>query len=616
MLISVLGGIFSPSVVRAGPLDAVVEATTGSFINDAMINLADKWLSLMARGLYLSGALLDASIDFSLNKLKEYTKGSVSKAWAAGRDIANIFFIFILLYIAIATILQIEGFGTKSLLVRVVLVALLVNFSLVITQVVIDASNVLAVALFENIKGGNSDVSIAFMRGLRLESLYDIGKKGTDVAFSFTPAQMLTVMVFGSLFILVASFVFLAAAVLFVTRSVVLIFLMILSPLAFLAWVLPGTSGYAQKWWETLLHQSFFAPAYLFVITAVLLVLQGNAQGGVEAVTKGKVLDTSGNTFVGALISSNKDSFGIILNFAILIGMILAALIVAKSMGAYGAETVIKWGHNARKWGQGAVGRNTVGRLASIMAESGAMKGIAAKAPRLGSLMYGTLDAASGYGFGGAAGGYRGAVEREAKRRVAIGKRIAGGEGGKERLQAYKENLEKKPLISRVASGAIAGTMFAPGVGTVVGGAVAGLGAMMPRREGEKMAVKKLNEYQAMEDKLSRRMEQDMTTLQASAGLSPGDLQGLDKDKQIEKLGSAVEATIDKLNKELQNLSLQLQTSGPTETLNKQIQATKQGIRDIRNTQRDIENSRDKLNTAQNWREKKEEKKEATSKEK
>ena len=55
----------------------------------------------------------------------------VDFAWKVVRDIANIFFIFILLYLAISTALQTPGVDTRKVLVNIIIIALVINFSAV-----------------------------------------------------------------------------------------------------------------------------------------------------------------------------------------------------------------------------------------------------------------------------------------------------------------------------------------------------------------------------------------------------------------------------------------------------------------------------------------------------
>lgn len=451
--------------------------------------MGESAMSLAAQALSMTGYLFDKSLNYSLNLSRTLAQLQVvDRAWGVGRDFANIIFIFILLYIAIATILQVEGFNTKKLLTNVIIVALLINFSLVITKVVIDTSNILAVSFYNQMtNNGANSISSQYMKGLKLTTLYDVNGEVNNDTFKITPGskstygQILTIAVFGSVFILVAAFVFFAGAVLFFMRTIILVFLMILSPLAFLASILPGTSQHAKKWWNMLFDQSFFAPAFLFLNWAVLLVIQGGSvsQGLTTGLIGPNTIGTIG-PFSAALINSGTGSLDIIFNFALLIGMIIASLVIAKSMGAYGADTMMKWGDSARKFGQGFVGRHTIGRAAGVIAGSETARKFLGAVPG-GRYAQQALSGIAGASFGGAKGGYAGAIKETATRQAKYAEYLGKGKGGEARQAVYVKSLE---------SGA-----FAKGLRTYTGIGAAGPQAVkMIEKNTAKQSAKKNKE--------------------------------------------------------------------------------------------------------------------------
>ncbi len=99
--------------------------------------------------LALSAIFFNATIAMALSSVM-YTAGFVSEAWAIVRDISNIFFILILLYVAIQTILGL-GHETKKVIVQVIIMALLINFSMFFSKVIIDTSNILALVFYNKI---------------------------------------------------------------------------------------------------------------------------------------------------------------------------------------------------------------------------------------------------------------------------------------------------------------------------------------------------------------------------------------------------------------------------------------------------------------------------------
>ncbi len=80
-----------------------------------------------------------------------YKVDFLSTTWTIVRDISNIFFILILLYTGIKTILGMGSSETKSIVANVVIMAILINFSMFFTKVVIDSSNVIALIFYDKI---------------------------------------------------------------------------------------------------------------------------------------------------------------------------------------------------------------------------------------------------------------------------------------------------------------------------------------------------------------------------------------------------------------------------------------------------------------------------------
>ena len=67
----------------------------------------------------------------------------ITTGWVAVRDVCNLFFLLILLFIAFCTILQIEKYHAKKILLTFILMALLVNFSKPIAIFIFDGSQLL-----------------------------------------------------------------------------------------------------------------------------------------------------------------------------------------------------------------------------------------------------------------------------------------------------------------------------------------------------------------------------------------------------------------------------------------------------------------------------------------
>lgn len=331
------------------------------------------WLS--ARTLWLSGILLNYALGYTLNMQDLLSQiPIVDIGWKVIRDIANIVFIFIALWSGISITIGIQAEKAWSLLAHMVLVALFINFSLFITKAIVDATNIAALHFYNLITPAeyrhnwDAGLSEAFMEGLKLQTLYDSKSlrergisTGAGAVTDYIAGKAGNVMnlgsiillgIFGSLLMMVAAFVFFAGAIMFVQRAITLIMLMVLSPLAFVAWILPGASGLASKWWSTLWSQSLFAPLYLALAYVVVATINSPAfKEGLTTISGGQ------DTFAAALTNDTPAFGGIIFSFIIMIGLLVGCLIVAKSLGAWGSEMMMDWGGRLKNAGQGLAGR-------------------------------------------------------------------------------------------------------------------------------------------------------------------------------------------------------------------------------------------------------------------
>src|SRR3989338_6221316 len=241
-------------------------------------------MTISALILTLSGLIFDKVIDFTIVKMAANIGGqgmgdAITVAWATLRDIANMCFIFVLLYAAFKTMFDTDFNNFSKTVKDIIIVALLINFSLFFSKVVIDASNIVAVGFYNSIATqttntitGSTSISSGYMNMLGLQTFHDpaiLDSKGLG------PTELMTIGVMSSVFMLITAVILLMAGVMFAARFIILVFLMILSPLALIAYVIPGQRGKFEEWKSALIAQSFFAPVY-FALTWVVFKL-GNS---------------------------------------------------------------------------------------------------------------------------------------------------------------------------------------------------------------------------------------------------------------------------------------------------------------------------------------------------
>ncbi len=340
---------------------------TGGFLGWIGVNL----IKIAGMFTWFGGVILNTSLNTSILEMSTIVSNTsaIGIAWGTLRDLANIVFIFLLLAIGIGTMLRISSYGAKNLLAQVLIVAVLINFSLFFTKLIIDVPNRLAVEFYKGMqistcdggakksaldtKCGDAGLSDRFMNALKIQTLFDTkdiqAKYGTaGVIDALSGGRIFLIGVFGSIFLLIAGFIFFAAGVLLAIRFAMLILLMVLSPLAFIFMVIPYTQKYAGEWWGKLFSNAFFAPAYLLLTWISLKIIEDKNFFSVEK------SDSSGN--FAAAFTHGGDSLAIVFNFMVVSVFMVASLVVANKMGAYGADGMMKMGQNLRKWGQGMLG--------------------------------------------------------------------------------------------------------------------------------------------------------------------------------------------------------------------------------------------------------------------
>ncbi len=337
-------------------------------------------LSLSALILWISGTLMEAVMKYTVVDMSTNVGGisTLNLAWETFRDLSNMLFIFIILYIAIASILNLSGINVKKMLVNVVVVALLINFSLFFTKIIIDASNIVTIGFYNQIIGPAANglgIAGAFVQKMLLTGLISpqFAVNPTSVLSSTqTLGEIFLGGLLGSVFLLVAAVVFFAFSIMFIGRFVTLIFLMILSPIAFVSMALP-TDKYSKMWWNKLIDQCIFAPVCMALIWVSLTVLSGvlaptesaaNSTNGVANASVWTSLFTPG----AAGAPPAPENIHIIMNFIIVISMLIFSLVVGKQMGAYGAGKALnfleKTGARVRGFAVGSV-KTTGGAIAA-----------------------------------------------------------------------------------------------------------------------------------------------------------------------------------------------------------------------------------------------------------
>ncbi|QQG42710.1 MAG: hypothetical protein HYW15_00585 [Candidatus Giovannonibacteria bacterium] len=380
----------------------------------------------------IAGTAFDASLVFSLSVLRQ--SAAIKAGWDISRNVANLFFILILLAIAVATILRVQTHNAKALLIKLIVIALLINFSLTMGYVIIDAANILGLQFYNAItNNGTVAVTTKIMEGTKLQNLFNVdsppqaaavtnnGSSWTQLSagtvlttiggilgggivcavtacaaaipvalgiagggflgaatnfiknsagLDFTQASLYFSEVLGTtIFFVPLIFILFVGAIFFLIRSAMLILLLILSPIAFISYVLPETESRLWKpWWAEFLCQAFFLPAFMFLLYISISFL----------IEIAKIVPSAAPI----------KSMPVLMLNIIAVVMLLASLLLAKKMGCMGGSLALSWATTGRKWLTGVVGgvaaRSLVAPIGARLQQSQAIGRITRASPTLG----------------------------------------------------------------------------------------------------------------------------------------------------------------------------------------------------------------------------------------
>src|SRR3989344_5818175 len=231
------------------------------------------------------------------------------------------------------------------------------------------------------------------------------------------------------------------ASFLFIGRIVILWILMILSPLAFVAYIIPGTQAKFHEWWDTLLKQAFVAPIFLFFFFIFALFIGGGLPEFLSEAAK----STGSSPLVEIILK-------IVLGFSLVVAFLIAALKMTKKIGGEAAAMATKASGMAIGFVAGGVGGAVLGA-----GGGGRVAQLASMIPGVGGVVGKTL-----LGAGEKAGRVAGAPLRVPSRMV--GERVREGVLGVGRgvVEKGAEGLAKRaPSFLAPALGGIGARMRA-----------------------------------------------------------------------------------------------------------------------------------------------------------
>jgi len=209
------------------------------------------------------------------------------QVWSNFRIFGNIFLIIALLVIVFGQSIGgglIEAYSAKKILPRLLVAAILINLSLYLVAFAIDITNVLGRGIGALIQLPFEDSITPENGGFKFElnggsaalgyaGLVAGGSAIWAAGATFVPWLLFTVLI--PIF-----FVFIAILAVLILRNALIIFLILIAPVAFALYCLPNTEKYFKQWWDLLWKTLLIYPiiAIMFAMGNVMYVTISNVE--------------------------------------------------------------------------------------------------------------------------------------------------------------------------------------------------------------------------------------------------------------------------------------------------------------------------------------------------
>jgi len=282
----------------------------------------------------------------------------VISAWKIVRDFANLFFAFAMLAIGIATIVGWEEYQAQKMLPKLLIIALLINFSLIFCSAIVDVSNAFS-KYFENASLEDKEFSTAGIGVIqtliqpqkfsidttKMQKEYEEKNKdpeknpGFFVSTGFALAGSTIAIITCLLFLIII----MALIVLFLARFIILSFLIILAPIAWVFYFFPFLEeelSIWKKWWSSFLKWTIIGPALLFFVwlTSFTLSKSINNKDAIQQKSQEITEEIQEHKKSKEILTLGHINLPIYFSAILAIGFLLAGLKMSVELGGYGSE--------------------------------------------------------------------------------------------------------------------------------------------------------------------------------------------------------------------------------------------------------------------------------------
>jgi len=372
-----------------------IEGIIGDALAKPLVWIGNLISAIANQIIILESKLLSLIVDASV-----FTKMPVVvTGWKVARDFANLFFIALLVYVAFGYILRINTKNNQKLLVNIIVMAILINFSLMIGGIIIDFSNVFFNYFLFGPSASSSEgrgiyLSNALANAFQLQKFLnyqeadesltsvqqrvdkELNEQSISEKFFMSLIRLIFIIIFSFMVIIVLG----ALVGVLLVRLFSLWILLILAPLAWVVnlFPIPTLSNLGKEWWGNFLKQCFIAPVIGFFVYLALLTASN-----FKSLKFGDAYMAQFNQ--GLFSGSTNTMFNIlsVLQLLLVIGFLVGGLMVGQKLGSDVSKATLgfakKTGDKAKK--MAVSGGKNLAMKAVAPAAKGIEKGLE-KAPK------------------------------------------------------------------------------------------------------------------------------------------------------------------------------------------------------------------------------------------
>lgn len=212
---------------------------------------------------------------------------TIYKAWSAFRNLANIGFVIMLLVVVFSQVtnLGISNYNIKKILPKLIITAILVNFSYLILGVAIDLSHIIGNGIGSAIRTIAGDSMSAEASAQASDTISKIAGLVTDAGLAVGAATAVTtgpaIILSVVMFIVSAAISVFFGFIMLTIRQAAIIMVIVLAPLAMVLYALPNTAAITKKYMSTLKALLMLYPMFILATSAGALassIIVGTSQ--------------------------------------------------------------------------------------------------------------------------------------------------------------------------------------------------------------------------------------------------------------------------------------------------------------------------------------------------